>query len=68
MLPRSENYYLIEAHRLLRQFIAARDRYVAQVNRDDATHPVRDADYERQFADLRTLIAVALAQQDDETR
>ncbi len=68
MPPRSENYYLIEAHRLLRRFVAARDAYVAQVNRDDVTHPVRDDDYDRQFAALRTLIAAALAYQSDETR
>ena len=68
MPPRPKNYYLIEAHRLLRQLIAARDRYVEQMNRDDATHPVRDADYERQFAAVRTLIAAALAYQSDETR
>ena len=68
MPPRSENYYLIEAHRLLRQLIAARDRYVENVNRDDVTHPVRDADYDRQFAAFRTLIAAALAYQSDETR
>ena len=68
MPPRPKNYYLIEAHRLLRQFIAARDRYVENVNRDDATHPVHDADYDQQFVALRTLIAAALAYQSDETR
>ncbi len=64
---RPETNYDEEAHRLLRRFIAARDAYVAQVNRDDATHPVRDADYDRQFLVLRTLIAAALRHAEDQT-
>jgi len=68
MPPRHpENYYLIEAHRRLRHFVEARDRYVEKTNRDDTTHPVRDADYTQQFADLRALIAAALTQQDEKT-
>ena len=67
MPPRPKIYYDEQAHRLLRRFVAARDRYVAQVNRDDVTHPVRDADYERQFLTLRTLIAAALAHSDEKT-
>ena len=67
MPPRPKIYYDEQAHRLLRRFVAARDRYVAQVNRDDVTHTVRDADYERQFLTLRTLIAAALAHSDEKT-
>ena len=64
---RPENNYDEQAHRLLRRFIAARDAYVEQTNRDDATHPVRDADYERQFMALRTLIAAALRHADEKS-
>jgi len=62
---RPETYYDEQAHRLLRRFVAARDAYVAQVNRDDVRHPVHDVDYERQFIALRALIAAALTQQDE---
>jgi hypothetical protein len=68
MPQRPKNYYEEQAHILLRRFSAARDAYVHQVHRDDTTHPIRDAEYERQFMRLRRLLAVALALHDDETR
>jgi len=63
-MPNNPSHYQDQAHRLLRSFIAARDAYVAAVNRDDATHPVRDPDYTRQFAALRDLITEALQHRD----
>jgi len=67
MPQRPETYYEDHAHRLLRRFIAARDAYVQQVNRDDVRHPVHDDDYERQFLGIRTLIADALRHADKKT-
>ena len=63
-MPNNPNHYHDQAHRLLRYFVAARDSYVAQVHRDDTTHPVRDSSYERQFTVLRDLIAEALHHRD----
>jgi hypothetical protein len=65
---RPKNHYEQQAHVLLRRFIAARDAYVSLMNRDDVTHPVRSADYERQFKAIRTLIAAALRDQDQKTQ
>jgi hypothetical protein len=64
---RQKIYYEEQAHRLLRRFIAARDAYVALVNRDDVTHPVCDAHYEQQFLALRALIADALAAKEEKS-
>ena len=63
-MPNNPNHYHEQAHRLLRSFVAARDTYVAQVQSDDTTHPVRDVAYERQFTALRDLIAEALHRRD----
>ena len=63
-MPNSPSHYQDQAHHLLRSFVAARDAYVAAVNRDDTTHPVRDPEYTRQFSALRALIAEALRQRD----
>jgi hypothetical protein len=65
---RPEMYYQEQAHRLLRRFIAARDAYVSLMNRDDVTHPVHHADYERQFLAIRTLLAAALRHADEQTQ
>ncbi len=63
-MPHTQKHYQDQAHHLLRSFVAARDAYVQQMNRDDTTHPVRDPDYERQWAALRELIAEALQHRD----
>lgn len=63
-MPNNPKQYQEQAHHLLRSFVAARDGYVQQMNRDDTTHPVRDSDYERQWAALRELIAEALRHRD----
>ncbi len=63
-MPNTPKHYQEKAHQLLRAFLAARDAYVATVNRDDTTHPVRDRNYERQFAELHALITDALRHRD----